>query len=146
VIIDTSVLIAILSKETGSRMFVAALHEGEPRRISAASYLEAAIVIDRSPDSLARTSLDGLVNRLGIIVEPVTHEQARIAREAYRQFGKGTGHPARLNFGDCFVYALAKDKDESLLFKGNDFAQTDIPYVGRRAERRRLSELIAAYG
>jgi ribonuclease VapC len=61
-----------------------------------------------------------------IIIEPVTEAQARIAREAYRDFGKGSGHPARLNFGDCFAYALAKVTGEALLFKGDDFAHTDI--------------------
>jgi ribonuclease VapC len=61
-----------------------------------------------------------------IAIEPVTERQARIAREAYRDFGKGSGHPARLNFGDCFAYALAKDKNEPLLFKGTDFAETDV--------------------
>ena len=63
---------------------------------------------------------------VGIVIEPVTERQARIAREAYRDFGKGSGHPAQLNFGDCFAYALAKDKAEPLLFKGADFAHTDV--------------------
>ncbi len=81
----------------------------------------------------------------GIIIEPVTEAQARIAREAYRDFGKGSGHRAGLNYGDCFAYALARELNEPLLFKGDDFSHTDIPFVGRPAERRRLSEIFASY-
>ena len=79
------------------------------------------------------------------VIEPVTASQARIAREAYRDFGMGSGHPAGLNFGDCFAYALARELDEPLLFKGDDFGHTDIPYVGRPTERRRLHEVLATY-
>jgi ribonuclease VapC len=70
--------------------------------------------------------LDDLIERSGIVIEPVTAEQAKIARLAYRDFGKGSGHPAALNFGDCFSYALARDKREPLLWKGDDFGHTDI--------------------
>jgi ribonuclease VapC len=85
-----------------------------------------AIVIDASRDPIASRRFDDLVREAQLIVEPVTEAQARIAREAYRDFGRGSGHPARLNFGDCFAYALARSMSEPLLFKGDDFAHTDI--------------------
>jgi ribonuclease VapC len=104
-----------------------AMYESETElRLSAASLLEAAIVTDASRDPVLSRELDDLVDALGIIIEPVTEHQARIAREAYRDYGKGSGHPARLNFGDCFAYALARDRGEPLLYKGSDFAHTDI--------------------
>jgi ribonuclease VapC len=146
VILDTSVLIAIVKREPDRRSYLAALREAHDRRLSAANYLEAAIVVDGSGDALLRARFDGLIVSLGLSLEPVTENQARIARQAYREYGKGSGHPARLNFGDCFAYALARDLDEPLLYKGDDFSKTDIPFVGRPSERRRLSELIAAYG
>lgn len=70
--------------------------------------------------------MDDLIRAAGIVIEPMTAAQARIARSAYRDFGKGSGHPAGLNYGDCFAYALAKDFDEPLLFKGADFDKTDV--------------------
>jgi ribonuclease VapC len=88
--------------------------------------------------------LDEILAEGGFVIEPVTESQARIAREACRDFGKGSGHRAGLTFGDCFAYALARELGEPLLFKGDDFRQTDIPYVGRPAERRRLSEILAS--
>ena len=94
--------------------------------MSAATFLEAAIVADRLPDPTDRARFDRLFDRLNIVVEPLTARQATIAREAYSRFGKGIGHPARLNFGDCFAYALAKDFDEPLLFVGQDFVHTDV--------------------
>jgi len=75
-----------------------------------------------------------LIREARIVIEPVTEEQARIAREAYRDFGKGSGHPAKLNFGDCFAYALAKALGESLLFKGHDFLHTDVIAAERGPE------------
>ncbi len=81
-----------------------------------------------------------------MIVEPLTETQARIASDAHRRFGRSSGHPARLNMGDCFSYALARDLDEPLLFKGNDFAQTDIELVVDQGGGRRLSEVVASYG
>ena len=94
--------------------------------MSAASFLEAAIVVDRNRDPVLSRRFDELIREAEIIIEPVTEAQARIAREAYRDFDRGSGHPARLNFGDCFAYALAKDQGEPLLFKGDDFVHTDI--------------------
>lgn len=145
-IIDASVLIAIITLEPDGRLYEAALESSPVNRISAATYLEASIVIDRARDPLISRRLDELLREAGVFIEPVTGSQARIARDAYRDFGKGSGHPAGLNFGDCFAYALARELDEPLLFKGNDFNHTDIPFVGRPAERRRLSELVADYG
>jgi len=94
--------------------------------MSAASYLEAAIVVDGNRIPLVSRRLDDLIRDASIVIEPVTETQARIAREAYRDFGKGSGHPAQLNFGDCFAYALARDRGEPLLFKGDDFSNTDL--------------------
>ena len=125
-IIDTSALVAILRAEEDAREMAHAIERAESRRISAASYLEAAVVIDGSRDPVASRRFDELVSAADLIVEPVTHEQARIARDAYRDFGKGSGHKAGLNFGDCFAYALANATGESLLFKGDDFGHTDI--------------------
>ena len=83
-------------------------------------------MIDGSRDPIISRRLDEVVAKAGLVVEPVTAEQANIARNAYRDFGKGSGHPAGLNFGDCFAYALAKVTGEPLLFKGGDFGFTDI--------------------
>ena len=120
-IVDTSALIAILRDEPEARAFAIAIAEADRRRLSAANYLEAAIVIDGSRDPIASRRVDDLLREGGIIIEPVTEEQAKVAREAYRDFGRGSGHAARLNFGDCFAYALAKTMGEPLLFKGDDF-------------------------
>jgi len=126
VIVDTSALIALLRLESDSRRFAEALvHETEVV-MSAGSYLEAGIVIDRSHNPRSSRLFDQLVREMNIEIVPVTVEQARIAREAYRDFGKGSGHPAGLNYGDCFSYALAKERNESLLYKGNDFVHTDV--------------------
>jgi ribonuclease VapC len=94
--------------------------------MSAASYLETSIVLDSRRDPIMSTGLDELIEDVEIVIEPVTAEQAKIARQAYRDFGKGSGHPANLNFGDCFTYALARDKREPLLYKGDDFGHTDL--------------------
>ena len=125
-IIDTSALIAILRVEDDARDMALAIERAQVRRISAANYLEAAVVIDASRDPVASRRFDELVDTADLQVEPVTHDQARIARDAYRDFGKGSGHKAGLNFGDCFAYALAKATGDELLFKGDDFGHTDI--------------------
>ncbi len=125
-IIDTSALIAILRAEDDASNMALAIERAQARKISAASYLETAVVIDASRDPVASRRFDELVDTAELRIEPVTHDQARIARDAYRDFGKGSGHKASLNFGDCFAYALAKSTGEPLLFKGNDFGHTDI--------------------
>lgn len=130
-IIDTSAVIAILLDEPDARRFAEAVEGADLRHISAATYLEIGMVIDGRRNPALSRRLDEFLAEAGVVIEPVTPEQARIAREAYRDFGKGSGHPARLNFGDCFSYALAKDKTEPLLYKGDDFAHTDV----RRAIR-----------
>jgi len=125
-ILDTSALIAILRDEPDAPLFAKAIERASHRRISAVNFLESAIVIDGSRDPIASRRFDELISVAGIVVEPVTEDQARRGRAAYRDFGKGSGHPARLNFGDCFAYALAKTIGEPLLFKGDDFLHTDV--------------------
>ena len=126
-IVDSSAVTAVLKEETDASRFLRALiASNRPKRMSAANYLEAAIVVDANRNPLLSRRLDGLLVQTEIVVEPVTREQADIARAAYRDFGKGSGHPAALNFGDCFAYALAKAMREPLLFKGDDFSHTDV--------------------
>jgi ribonuclease VapC len=125
-IVDTSALIAIIKMEPEAASFANAMEKAETLRISAATLLEAFIVVDgyRIPKLSAR--LDEIVDHPRIIIEPVTVEQAKIARQAYRDYGKGSGHRANLNFGDCFAYALAREKREPVLWKGDDFIHTDL--------------------
>jgi ribonuclease VapC len=125
VILDSSAVVAILRAEPDAPMMAQAVDRAEPCRISAVSYVEAAIVIDSSRDPIASRRFDDFFREAEIVVESVTVRQAEIARQAYRDFGKGR-HRAGLNFGDCFAYALAKEKSEALLFKGDDFRHTDI--------------------
>jgi ribonuclease VapC len=125
-IVDTSALVAILKREPEQAVF-SALLEAEPNvRISAATLFEAGIVIDSARQPALSRALDDLIDNARLVIEPVTVEQARIARQAYRDYGKGSGHPANLNFGDCFSYALARAKREPILFKGTDFVHTDL--------------------
>jgi ribonuclease VapC len=126
VIVDTSALVAILRDEADAKTFAMAIAGADRRRLSAANYVETAIVIDGSRNPIASRHFDDLLREAEIVIEPVTEEQAKIAREAYRDFGRGSGHPAGLNFGDCFAYALAKALHEPLLFKGDDFVHTGI--------------------
>ena len=126
-IVDTSVLIAILREEPDAANYVMAMLAEKGRTlVSAASYLEAAIVIDSHRDPVASRRLDELLAKTEVEIVEVSVGQARIARAAYRDFGKGSGHPARLNFGDCFAYALATERGDRLLAKGNDFVRTDL--------------------
>lgn len=128
-IVDTSALVAILLDEREAPACARAIEDARACRISAANLLEAGIVIDMIGDPIARRRLDEIVREADIRVEPVTAEQASIGRQAYRDFGRGSGHPAQLNFGDCFAYALAKTLAEPLLYKGNDFGHTDVTPV-----------------
>jgi ribonuclease VapC len=125
-ILDTSAVIAILRLEPEASEFAKIIERAVERRISAVSYVEAAAVIDGSKDPVASRRFDELIDAAQITIEPVSETQARIARQAYRDFGKTSGHPAKLNFGDCFSYALAKSKGAPLLFKGRDFLHTDV--------------------
>lgn len=125
-IVDTSGLIAVLAHEPERATFTQAIVQAESARISAANYLETAIVVDGRADPVLSRRLDELIDALGIGITDVSDEHARIARSAYRDYGRGSGHPARLNFGDCFAYALASATKQPLLFKGEDFIHTDV--------------------
>lgn len=129
-IIDSSALIAILRDEHDARKYVDAIASALVRRLSAANYVETAAVVDGSRDPVASRRFDDFLREAEVLIEPVTADQAQIARQAYRDYGRGSGHPAKLNFGDCFSYALAKAKNEPLLFKGDDFSRTDIKPLG----------------
>ena len=128
-IIDTSAIIAILRDEPEAAWCAQAIAEAGIRRVSAVNFVEAAVVIDGSRDPVASRRFEDFFREAEIIVEPVTEAHARIAREAYRDFGKGSGHAAGLNFGDCFAYALSRATAEPLLFKGDDFKRTDLTSV-----------------
>ena len=125
-IVDASALIAIIRGEPGTEAFIDALAADPAPRMSAANHVEAAIVVDATRDPVARRRFDELVEVMRLEIVPVTVAQAFVARSAYRDFGKGSGHPARLNSGDCFAYALAVESREPLLFKGDDFGHTDV--------------------
>lgn len=129
-IIDSSAVVAILRDEPEKKHFNSTISAAESRRISAVNYVEAAAVIDASRSPISSRKFDDFFREAKIAIEPVTALQARIAREAYRDFGKGSGHRAKLNLGDCFAYALAKVAGEPLLYKGDDFAYTDLGAVG----------------
>jgi ribonuclease VapC len=124
-VIDTSVLIALLHVEPEAARLAVAIETDAIRLISAATVVEAGLVIESRYGSVGGRELDLLMARASLSIEAVTAEQAEIARETWRRFGKGR-HAAGLNFGDCFSYALAKATGEPLLFKGNDFTHTDI--------------------
>jgi ribonuclease VapC len=125
-VIDTSALVAILQQESDADALLRRLAAAGARRVSAATVLEAAIVLEARSGERAGDDLDLFLARAKIEVEPVTDEQVRVARKAWRRYGKGSGHAARLNFGDCFSYALAHSLGEELLYKGADFAHTDV--------------------
>ena len=124
-IIDTSALVAILYREPEAASFAQVIHDAEPCRISVATYVELSMVIERQLGPEGMRQAEAFFRRADIVVEPVTVEHGHLARQAFLDFGKGR-HKAALNFGDCFSYALAKATGEPLLFKGDDFSQTDI--------------------
>lgn len=125
-IVDTSAMLAVLFDEPDAVRYAAAMAAADERVISAASLVETGIVIEAQAGPGGGLDLDDFLERNRFRIEPFTGEQAAVARAAYRQYGKGSRHPARLNLGDCFAYALAKVRGEPLLFKGRDFARTDI--------------------
>ncbi len=124
-VVDTSALLAILQDEPERRGFNEALESADSRLISAATFVEVSIIIESRYGAEGVRDLDLLLERAGLELVPVDVEQARAARAAYSRFGKGR-HPAGLNLGDCFSYALARVLGEPLLFKGADFSQTDL--------------------
>ena len=124
-IIDTSALVSILDQEAEAERLVRAIAADSERMLSAANLVETGIVMQvRRGDEAAR-DLDLLLAKLKIDIIPVSGKQANLARKSFQHYGRGR-HPAKLNFGDCFAYALAKDSSAPLLFKGSDFSQTDI--------------------
>jgi ribonuclease VapC len=127
-ILDTSAIIAILFNENDAELYAQAITRADSCRLSAATFVETAIVVEAQTKNNGGRQLDAFIRRAGIAIEPVTEEQAHIARQAFIDFGKGR-HPAGLNYGDCFSYALAKATHEALLFKGKDFAKTDLTAV-----------------
>ena len=124
-IVDSSAVVAILNREPDAERYEDAIASALKRRMSVANLLEASIVVEGRGGAVAGHELDLLLERFGIELEPVTAEQLAAARRAWRRFGRGN-HPAALNFGDCFAYALAETTGEPLLFKGGDFALTDV--------------------
>jgi ribonuclease VapC len=124
VIVDSSAIVAILTEEPEKDAFDSAI-AGNPSRISSFTYLEASIALCAKRGDAALSGLDIWIETSGVEIVPFTTEHARIAREAWLQFGKGQ-HDARLNFGDCATYALASSTGEPLLYKGDDFGKTDI--------------------
>ena len=127
-VVDSSALIALLNMEPESARIAVALESDATRLVSAATVVEAGLVIESRFGSVGGRELDLLIAKAGLSIEPVTADQADVAREAWRRYGKGR-HSAGLNFGDCFSYALAKVTGEPLLFKGDDFTHTDITAV-----------------
>lgn len=125
-IVDSSALVAIVRREPEADAFTHAVEESGSPSISVATFFETAIVVDSRRDPVASRELDRFCKDANMQFLPVDERQMRIARQAYRDFGRGSGHPARLNFGDCFAYALAKAMDEPLLYKGADFGLTDV--------------------
>jgi ribonuclease VapC len=124
-IVDSSALLAVIVNEDDEPKYSAALIDAPVLRMSAANWVDAAIVVDSHKNPAAVVRFENLVDVSQLRVEPITIEDAYRARAAYANYGRGH-HPARLNYGDCFAYALAKRCGEPLLFKGNDFTQTDI--------------------
>jgi ribonuclease VapC len=124
-IIDTSAIIAVLFNEQDAEFYARAIARSDSRRISAATFVEAAIVVETQTNTAGARQLDAFLRQADIVIEPVTEEHAHIARQAFADYGKGR-HRAGLNYGDCFSYALAKATGETLLFKGEDFTKTDL--------------------
>jgi len=124
--VDTSALIAVLRGEADAESLLIILNDADAIQMSAATYVEASIVADSTGDPVLSARFDELLDQLEVVVVDVTAEQAVRARRAYSSYGKGSGHSALLNYGDCFAYALATDTRSPLLFKGNDFGHTDV--------------------
>jgi ribonuclease VapC len=128
-ILDTSALSAIFFGEPEAHVYAQLIHDADRCRMSAANFVEFAMVIEGQLGLEAGRQCDMFFRRAGIVIEPVTIEHAHLARQGFLDFGTGR-HPAGLNFGDCFAYALAKSTDEPLLYKGMDFSKTDVRAAG----------------
>lgn len=126
-IVDSSALLAIVLREDDEARYLRAVSSAVSSKMSVASYVEVALKLDKAEDGAIDPILDATIERLGIVLVPVTVAQSRLARDANLSFGRR--HPAKLNFGDCLTYALAKSSSEPLLFKGNDFGKTDLALV-----------------
>ena len=124
-VFDTSAILAILQNEPERRKFNEAIETAETRSLSTASFVECSMILESRYGADGVRDLDLFIAKAQVSLRAVDEEQADLARRAFRKYGKGR-HPAGLNFGDCFSYALARALDEPLLFKGNDFGQTDI--------------------
>ena len=127
-VLDTSSILAILLGEPEAGIFSEVISKDEKRLISSGTALELMIVIEAKKGEAGGRELDLFLHRAKIDIVPFDNEQAEIARQAWRRYGK-SNHPAGLNFGDCVSYALAVISGEALLFKGNDFSQTDVPFI-----------------
>jgi ribonuclease VapC len=124
-IVDSSALVAILLKEPEALRLTTAIAESSVCKLPSSCFLEASMILLARREEDGLRDLDLYVSRRRMEIVPFTESQARLARDAFKRYGKGR-HPAQLNFGDCMAYALAKDSGEELLFKGTDFAQTDV--------------------
>ena len=127
-VIDTSAIVAILQDEPERRELNEALEDAQGTYISAATFVEASMVIEARYGPEGVRDLDLLLSKVRVTIVPVDEDQAYVARRAFREYGKGR-HPAGLNYGDCFTYALAKSLGEPVLYKGHDFGQTDLEAV-----------------
>jgi len=125
VIVDSSALLAILLREPGSDVFDEAIVAATAARISAPTFVEVSIVLESRTGAQGVLLWESMLRESRIAIEPFSEEHAFLARQAFSDYGKGR-HPAGLNFGDCFSYALAKATGEPLLFKGDDFRKTDV--------------------
>lgn len=123
-ILDTSAVLAVLFAESDAERYARAISDAPTCRMSVVTFVELSIVVEAQAGDTGNRQWDIFFRRAGIVLEPVTEDQAYSARLAWSKFGKGR-HPAKLNFGDCFSYALAETLDEPLLFKGTDFSKTD---------------------
>jgi ribonuclease VapC len=132
--VDTSAIIAVIRSEPEASHILDVLGSAEQRLLSAATLLEASMVTASRVSETER--LDIFVQRAALEIVPFSAGEASIGAEAFRKFGKGSGHPAKLNFGDCFAYALAKSRNLPLLFKGDDFVHTDIRPALKPAQDR----------
>lgn len=125
--IDTSAIITILQKEDGFERYFSSIQDHPEPLMASPTYLECSLVLRRRVGTPAAiTRFDTMLRELGVTIVPFTPEEARLASQAYADFGKGTGHPAGLNFGDCAAYAAAVFRNRPLLWKGNDFTHTGI--------------------